>query len=102
MHPEYESSARSSPPNLRVPSQVVSPRNGGEEAPCPFCAKPAYAVSFAGPKTAEERAADARDAARLAEQQRLMREVPARFNSLTLSSLLATSSWLLAARSRCC
>jgi len=54
---------------------VVSPRNGGEEAPCPFCAKPAYVVSFGGPKSAEERAADARDAARLAEQQRLMREV---------------------------
>jgi hypothetical protein len=62
---------------LAHPRQVVSPRNGGEEAPCPFCAKPSYLVYFTGPKTEAERKADELEAERTEVQQRLMREARA-------------------------
>ena len=54
---------------------MVSPRNSGEDAPCPFCAKPSYLVYFTGPKTEAERKADQLEAERTKDQQRLMREV---------------------------
>ena len=63
---------------------LSSSRSGGSEAACPFCAHRGYSVSFTGPKTAAQRAAEEREAAVTRDQQRRAREV-----ILAAGSLLA-------------